>query len=200
MTHTGIDLERDAKLRVIASAIQSVLKIMGVELHDPNIVDTPERYAKAMVDAWLSGYGRNPADVIKVFPNTEQLDDMVVVKDIQFYSTCAHHLAPFFGKAAIAYVPDKLLLGLSKNERVLDIISRRLQLQEGITRETADVLMQTIAPKGVMVVLYDVQHLCMSSRGAEAHEAVTTTSAVRGIFKDVPSARAEALSLIFNKG
>jgi GTP cyclohydrolase I len=119
-----------------------------------------------------------------------------MVKDMRFYSLCSHHLAPIEGYAAIAYIPNDYLLGLSKLGRILEIYARRFQLQERIGQQTADALMRLIAPKGVMVVLYNVTHGCMSSRGVKLHEANTTTSAMRGVFRDDATLRSEVLSLM----
>lgn len=165
---------------------------------DDNFRNTPKRVAQAWVLHWGAGYFQDPRDILTTFPN-EYEKDLVIVKDIDFYSTCAHHLAPFFGKAAIAYVPGSKVCGLSKLARVLDVYARRLQLQEHITGQTADTLMDILDPKGVMVILYNVTHTCMSSRGVEKAHAVTTTSAIRGIFRDVEALRSETLALINQK-
>ena len=163
---------------------------------DPNYTDTPTRVAKAYLEYWVSGYGRNPKDEVTVFPNTGSSEDMVVVKDMKFHSLCSHHLAPIEGYGAIAYLPDKDLLGLSKLGRVLEIYARRFQLQERIGQQTADALMEMIRPKGVMVVLHDVTHGCMTSRGVKLHESNTTTVTARGLFKTDPDLRREAMTLM----
>jgi GTP cyclohydrolase IA len=180
----------------IEKAIHDLLDAFNVNWDDPNYTETPKRVAKAYTEYWASGYGRDPRDEITTFPNTTQNDDLVMVKDMRFHSLCSHHLAPIEGYAAIAYVPDKRLLGLSKLGRVLDIYARRFQLQERIGAQTADALMEVIAPKGVMVILYNVTHGCMSSRGVKLHESNTTTSAIRGIFKANTALRSEVLSLL----
>ena len=173
-----------------------MLNAFEVNWDDPNYTDTPERVAKAYLDFWVSGYNRDPQDEITVFPNTGESDDMVIVKDMRFYSLCSHHLAPIEGYAAIAYIPDKHLLGLSKLGRILEIYARRFQLQERIGQQTADAIMDLLKPKGVMVVLYNTTHGCMSSRGVKLHEANTTTYTTRGAFKEDRSLRSEAMSLI----
>lgn len=183
----------------VAQVIKELLELFQVDLKDPNFTETPDRVAKAFSDTWLAGYGQNVEDVVTVFPNDRNEDGMVIVKDIPFYSMCAHHMAPFFGKASIAYVPDKHVLGLSKMSRVLNVYARRLQLQEIITQQVADALMGLVRPKGVMVVLSNVEHTCMTSRGVQAHGAVTTTSEVRGVFNQ-QEVRQEALSLISIRG
>jgi len=180
----------------VRRAIFDLLDAFNVNWDDPNYTETPERVAKAYLDYWANGYARVAEDEIAVFPNTGGSNDLVMVKDMRFYSLCSHHLAPFSGYAAIAYVPDQELLGLSKLGRVLDIFARRFQLQERIGAQTADKLMELIAPKGVMVILYDCEHMCMSSRGVKLHEANTTTVTARGIFKTSPQLRSEVLTLL----
>ncbi len=183
----------------IERAIFDLLDAFNVNWDDPNYTDTPKRVAKAYVEYWAAGYARHAEDEITVFPNTHGSDDLVLVKDMKFYSTCSHHLAPFMGYAAIAYIPEQYLLGLSKLGRILDIYARRFQLQERIGAQTADKLMELIQPKGVMVMLYDVEHMCMSSRGVKLHEANTTTLATRGIFKTDAQLRQEVLSMICHR-
>lgn len=185
--------EQQAK---IEKAIFDLLDAFEVNWEDPNYTDTPKRVAKAYLHYWANGYGRNPADEVTIFPNTSGEEDLVIVKDIRFYSLCSHHLAPIEGYGAIAYVPNTKLIGLSKLGRILDIYARRFQLQERIGQQTADTLMELIQPKGVMVVLYNVNHGCMSSRGVKLHEANTTTSTVRGVFRDNSALRSEVLTLL----
>jgi GTP cyclohydrolase I len=185
--------EQQAK---IEKAIHDLLDAFNVNWEDPNYTETPKRVAKAYIDYWASGYGRDPHDEVTIFPNSTGAEDLVMVKDMRFHSLCSHHLAPIEGYAAIAYIPDKHLLGLSKLGRILDIYARRFQLQERIGQQTADALMDLLKPKGVMVVLYNVTHGCMSSRGVKLHEANTTTSAIRGVFKANTALRAEVLSLL----
>jgi len=180
----------------VQQAIFDLLDAFNVNWDDPNYTDTPKRVAKAYMDFWANGYGRNPQDEITVFPNASGADDLVLVKDMRFYSLCSHHLAPFEGYGAIAYIANDSLLGLSKLGRVLDIYARRFQLQERIGAQTADTLMKLIQPKGVMVVLYDVEHLCMSSRGVKLHQASTSTVATRGVFKDSAQLRTEVMALL----
>ncbi len=182
--------------QAVENAIRDLLNAFEVNWDDPNYTNTPERVAKAYLDFWASGYGRDPQDEITIFPNTSESDDMVIVKDMRFYSLCSHHLAPIEGYSAIAYIPDKHLLGLSKLGRILEIYARRFQLQERIGQQTADAIMELLKPKGVMVVLYNVSHGCMSSRGVKLHEANTTTYTTRGIFKEDRLLRSEAMSLM----
>jgi GTP cyclohydrolase IA len=180
----------------VEGAIRSLLSAFNVNWDDPHYTNTPSRVAKAYLEYWASGYGRDPGDEITVFPNDRGANDMVMVKDMRFYSLCSHHLAPIEGYAAIAYIPDKHLLGLSKLGRILEIYARRFQLQERIGQQTADSLMGLLKPHGVMVVLYNVKHGCMSSRGVKLHESSTTTSAIRGRFRKDAALRAEAMSLL----
>ncbi len=182
----------------IHDAIYDLLDAFNVNWDDPNYTDTPKRVAKAYLEYWASGYGREPEDEITVFPNSSGRDDLVLVKDMRYYSTCSHHLAPFHGYAAIAYIPGDNLLGLSKLGRILRIYAQRFQLQERIGAQAADKLMDLLNPRGVMVVLYDTEHMCMSSRGVQLHEANTTTIAARGVFQTDERRRAEVLSLIRN--
>lgn len=180
----------------VEAAVRALLDAFNVNWEDPHYTDTPARVAKAYLEYWASGYARDPRDEITVFPNDRGAQDMVMVKDMRFYSLCSHHLAPIEGYAAIAYIPDRHLLGLSKLGRILEIYARRFQLQERIGQQTADTVMELLKPCGVMVVLYNVKHGCMSSRGVKMHESSTTTSALRGRFRKDPALRAEAMSLL----
>lgn len=176
--------------------IQRLLEdIIGEDPNRGGLVETPARVVKAW-QAWTSGYGKDPRDVLKVFEDgAENYDEMVVVRDIPFYSHCEHHLAPFFGTACIAYIPDGYVVGLSKLSRVLDIYARRLQVQERLTNQVADAINDHLAPKGVGVVI-KARHLCMESRGICQQGHHTVTSALRGAVKDQPETRAEFLSLV----
>lgn len=191
-----LDPEDRTQFARIEKAIYDLLDAFNVNWNDPNYSDTPERVAKAYTEYWAGGYARLPEHEVTVFPNSSGSDDLVMVKDMQFYSMCSHHLAPFKGRGAIAYLPGDNLLGLSKLGRILDIYARRFQLQERIGAQAADTIMRLIEPQGVMVVLYDVEHMCMSSRGVQMHAANTTTIATRGIFKENPDLRKEVLSLL----
>lgn len=160
----------------------------------PGLLETPMRVAKAW-EFWTSGYGVDPAEVLKTFEDgAEGVDEMVLVKDIPFYSHCEHHMAPIFGTATIAYLPDGKIVGLSKLSRLLDVFARRLQVQERMTCQVADALMEHLKPKGAAVVV-KARHLCMESRGVCQQGHHTVTSALRGVFKSEPEARAEFLQL-----
>jgi len=160
----------------------------------PGLKDTPERFRRAWVE-WTSGYAVDPADLLTSFDSIDSAtDELVVVGPIRFYSTCEHHLAPFFGQAIFGYVPDARILGLSKFARILDVFARRLQVQERLGQQLADALQENLAPVGLGVLLR-ARHLCMESRGVKAGGAVTTTSALRGCMRSSPEARAEFLVL-----
>lgn len=156
--------------------------------------ETPDRVAKAW-QFWMSGYGKDPADILKTFEDgAEGVDEMVVVKDIPVYSHCEHHMAPIFGTATIGYLPSQKIVGLSKLSRVLDVYARRLQVQERLTCQVADALMANLQPLGVGVVI-KARHMCMESRGVCQQGHHTITSALRGLFKDDPMVRSEFLQL-----
>jgi len=156
------------------------------------LLETPRRVVKSW-ERLFGGYKQNPESVLKTFVEGS-CDEMVVLKDIEFYSTCEHHFQPFFGTISIGYLPNKRVLGVSKLARLVEIYSRRLQIQEKLSAEIADSLMKYLNPLGVMVVC-KARHLCMASRGVEKHNAVMITSAIRGVFKR-PEVRAEFLDFI----
>lgn len=172
----------------------ALLTYVGENAAREGLAETPARVAKAW-KFWCSGYDRNPEDVLKVFEDgAEGVDEMVVVRDIPFYTHCEHHMAPFFGTATIGYLPDGKVVGLSKLSRLLDIYARRLQVQERLTCQVADALMTHLKPKGAAVVI-KARHMCMESRGTCQQGHHTITSALRGCFKEEASTRAEFLSL-----
>jgi GTP cyclohydrolase I len=183
--------------RMSKSIRDLLLDIEDVHIHDNlrgGLVETPDRVAKAW-EFWTSGYGVDPADVLKTFEDgAEGVDEMVLVKDIPFYSQCEHHLAPFFGTATIAYIPQGRVVGLSKLSRLLNIFARRLQVQERLTCQVADAMMDHLNPLGCGVVI-KARHLCMESRGVCQQGHHTVTSALRGMFKDDAIVRAEFLQL-----
>lgn len=175
-------------------AIHDLLKNIGEDPERGGLQETPARVAKAW-QFWTKGYAQDPMELLKCFEDgAEGCDEMVVVKNIPFYTHCEHHLAPFFGTATIAYIPDGKVVGLSKLSRVLDVYARRLQVQERLTNQVADALVTGLQPKGVGVVL-NARHLCMESRGICQQGSSTTTSALRGVLREQASARAEFLSL-----
>lgn len=180
----------------IKKAIKMILKAIGEDTNREGLKNTPQRVAD-MYEELFSGIKQNPNDFIKVFTNEEH-DEMIILKDIPFYSICEHHILPFFGKAHISYIPrDNKLIGLSKLARIVDIYSKRLQLQERLTTQIADILIKAINPLGVLVIL-EAEHLCTTMRGIKKPGSIMVTSAIRGVFRKNESTRKEALSLIKN--
>lgn len=178
----------------IKEAVKLFLEGIGEDPKRPDLAGTPKRIAD-MCDEIFCGLRENAEKELEVI-FTKEYDEIILVKDIPFYSICEHHLLPFFGKAHIAYVPDKnRITGLSKLARVVDILSKKPQVQEKLTTEIAGLIMKKLKPKGVMVII-EANHLCMSMRGIKKPGALTVTSAVRGIFRKNEKTRSEALSLI----
>jgi len=180
---------------LIEEGVRLILKGIGEDINREGLKRTPQRVAE-MYEELFSGIGKDPTLELKPLFD-ENHDEMIIVKDIPFYSVCEHHLVPFVGKAHIAYVPNKSgkIVGLSKLTRVLEIVSRRLQVQERLTTIVADAIMNQLEPRGVMVII-EAEHLCMSIRGVKKPNTITVTSAVRGLFRQNPASRAEAMSLI----
>ncbi len=180
----------------IASKYKIILSDLGENPNRPGLLKTPERVAKAM-QFLTHGYDLNPVEILKSAMFKEDYKQMVIVKDIEVYSMCEHHLLPFFGKAHVAYIPDCYIVGLSKIPRVVDAFARRLQVQERLTTEIRDCIENTLKPLGVAVVI-ECSHLCMQMRGIQKQNSVTTTSAFTGEFlKD--TTRTEFISLIGSK-
>ncbi|MGB2579134.1 GTP cyclohydrolase I [Elusimicrobium simillimum] len=178
-----------------AKAHQNWRELLAYIGEDPNregLLETPKRIVKSW-DKLFGGYKQKPESVLKTFVEGS-CDEMVVLKDIEFYSTCEHHFQPFFGTISIGYLPNKRVLGVSKLARLVEIYSRRLQIQEKLSAEIADSLMKHLNPLGVMVVC-KARHMCVCSRGVEKHNAVMITSAIRGVFKK-PEVRSEFLDFI----
>lgn len=179
----------------IERAVRDILEAIGENPEREGLRDTPARIAR-MYEEIFSGLNENPEAHLKVYFQEEQHEELVLVKDIPFYSTCEHHLVPFFGKAHVAYLPKGgRLTGLSKLARVVEIVAKRPQLQERITADVADIIMDNLNPYGVVVVV-EAEHMCMTMRGVKKPGSKTVTSAVRGIFKKDVAARAEVMSLI----
>jgi GTP cyclohydrolase IA len=176
----------------IKDAVIRILQYVGEDPKREGLIETPFRVARAWED-WTCGYGKDPKDVLKAFADGgEVYDEMVLVKDIPFYSHCEHHLAPFFGVAHIAYIPNGRIVGLSKLSRLLDIFAKRLQVQERLTAQVADALMDHLHPKGAAVSIR-ARHLCMESRGIQKQNSETVTNALRGVFLTNAAARSEFL-------
>ncbi|MFL2575435.1 MAG: GTP cyclohydrolase I FolE [Flavobacteriales bacterium] len=178
----------------LADSIKIVLKEIGEDPNREGLLKTPERVAKSM-DYLTNGYEINPSEILKKAMFKEQYNQMVLVKDIEMYSMCEHHMLPFFGKAHVAYIPNGHIVGLSKIPRVVDVFSRRLQVQERLTDQIKDCIQETLNPKGVAVVI-EAQHLCMQMRGVQKQHSSTTSSAFSGLFLRDEKTRAEFMNLI----
>ena len=176
-------------------AFKTILEnIQGEDAAREGLQETPERMVRAW-EFWTSGYALDPLTILKTFVDGSQgVDEMVVVKDLPFYSHCEHHLAPFFGTVTIGYLPYRRIVGLSKLARLLQIYSRRLQVQERLTCQIADAINKTLTPIGCGVIVR-ARHFCMESRGVCQQGHYTVTSALRGVFKSEDSARAEFLGM-----
>lgn len=190
MTHMDSKADKDA---CIARHYSEILRLLGEDVHREGLQKTPERVAESM-RFLMSGYQTDPEDVLRSAMFTEDYRQMVIVKDIDFYSMCEHHLLPFFGKAHIAYIPNKKITGLSKIARVVEVFSRRLQVQERMTTQIKECIQNTLNPMGVMVIL-EAQHLCMQMRGIQKQHSTTTTSDFTGVFERAKT-REEFISLI----
>lgn len=177
----------------IEKGIRLVLEAVGADLKSKDIATTPKRVAE-MYEEILGGQFRDASKELEVILEQKH-DEIILLKNIALFSLCEHHLLPFFGKAHVAYIPDERITGLSKIARVVDTLAKRLQVQERLTTEIADVIMKKLKPKGVIVVI-EAEHLCMSMRGVNKSGAVTITSVVRGVFRSNAKSRQEALSLI----
>ena len=178
----------------LANNIKSVLSEIGENSEREGLLKTPERVAKSM-KFLTDGYKQDPAKIIQSAMFSEEYSQMVLVKDIELYSLCEHHMLPFFGKAHVAYIPNGHIVGLSKIPRIVDVFARRLQVQERLTDEIKDCIQETLNPKGVAVVI-EAQHLCMQMRGVQKQHSSTTTSAFSGIFMSDEKTRAEFINLI----
>ena len=176
---------------------KSIIEGLGEDASREGLLKTPERVAKAM-QFLTHGYGLDPDGIIGQAIFHEAYSEMVIVKDIEVYSLCEHHMLPFFGKAHVAYIPDGKIVGLSKVPRVVDAYARRLQVQERLTIEIRDCIQRTLQPKGVAVVL-ECSHMCMQMRGVEKQNSTTTTSAFTGIFLKNDSTRKEFINLVQHK-
>ncbi|MFC4591293.1 GTP cyclohydrolase I FolE [Sphaerisporangium corydalis] len=182
----------------IEKAVREILLAIGEDPDRDGLVDTPARVARAYAEQF-AGLGQTPEDVLTTIFDADH-DEMVLVKDIEVFSTCEHHLVPFHGVAHVGYVPNEKgqITGLSKLARLVDVFARRPQVQERMTSQIADALMGVLAPRGVIVVI-EAEHLCMTMRGVRKPGAKTITSAVRGDFRDSDRTRAEAMALILGR-
>lgn len=173
--------------------VREILKLIGEDVEREGLLETPARVTR-MYEEIFGGYEVDPREVLGV-TFEENHEELVIVKDIVYYSQCEHHMAPFFGKAHIGYIPSGQIAGLSKLARLVEAVTRRLQVQERITSQIADIIEDVLKPQGVMVVV-EGEHLCMCSRGVKKPGSKTVTSAVRGTFRTDAASRAEFLSLI----
>lgn len=181
------------KLQEIQKHYSEIIRLLGEDVNREGLIKTPERVAKAMATL-TRGYDMNPETIINSAKFKEDYNQMVIVKDIQFYSLCEHHMLPFYGKAHVAYIPNGYITGLSKIARVVDVFSHRLQVQERMTTQIKECIQNALNPLGVMVVI-EAKHMCMQMRGVEKQNSITTTSDISGAFNQSKT-REEFLSLI----
>ncbi|MDA1297481.1 MAG: GTP cyclohydrolase I FolE [Chloroflexi bacterium] len=193
----GIQLSGECKKK-IATAVSGILSTIGQNADRSGTADTPMRVAN-MYDELLSGYALDAAKVLNNALFEVEYDEMVVVKDIDFYSLCEHHMLPFYGKAHVGYLPDKKVVGLSKIPRLVDMFSKRLQVQERMTQQIAAAIDELVMPRGVGVVV-EAHHLCAAMRGVKKPGTVMTTSSLRGQFRDNSSTRDEFMSHLRARG
>lgn len=191
--YSKIDQYNERIVMSCAKSYANIIKQIGEDSNRNGLIKTPERAAKA-IQFLTHGYDMDPAEIIRSAMFEEDYSQMVIVKDIELYSLCEHHMLPFFGKAHVAYIPHGHIVGLSKIPRVVDAFARRLQVQERLTNEIRDCLQNTLKPLGVAVVI-EAQHLCMQMRGVQKQNSITTTSAFTGEFLKEKT-RAEFISLI----
>jgi GTP cyclohydrolase I len=185
----------EANLDAIAGAVRTILEAIGEDPDREGLTGTPQRVAR-MFGEVFGGLRLNASDVIETIFEDEDHHEIVMVKDIAFYSMCEHHLLPFHGRAHVAYTPRGTVTGLSKLARLVDAYARRPQMQERLTTQIANTLMEELDPYGVLVVV-EAEHLCMGMRGIKKPGSITVTSAVRGSFCDDPASRSEAMALLF---
>lgn len=194
MAYTKKDIYTDNTTELIAGHYREILRLLGEDPDREGLVKTPERVAKAL-QFLTQGYGQDGAEIIRGAIFKEEYRQMVLVRDIELYSTCEHHVMPFIGKAHVAYIPDGYITGLSKIARVVETYARRLQVQERLTVQIRDCIQQTLHPLGVAVVI-EAAHTCMQIRGVQKANAITTTSAFSGVFLKDERTRNEFLNLI----
>ncbi len=186
--------QKEENKNQIADLYEAILKLLGENVKREGLIKTPDRVAKAM-QFLVSGNEVNPDEIMNQAIFHEEYSEMVIVRDIEIYSLCEHHLLPFFGKAHVAYIPDGKIVGLSKIPRVVDAYARRLQVQERLTIEIRDCVQRTLNPKGVAVVI-ECAHMCMQMRGVQKQNSNTKTSAFTGIFLENDATRKEFINLV----
>lgn len=180
----------------LAARVRGVLADLGEDPGREGLLKTPDRVARAL-QFLTKGYGEDPKAVINGALFTEDYQEMIVLKDLDYFSLCEHHMLPFFGKAHVAYLPSKRIVGISKLARLVEVYARRLQVQERLTTQIANTLMEELDPQGVGVVL-QAEHLCMRMRGVEKQNSVVVTSAMLGVFRSHQETRQEFMSLVAN--
>ena len=188
--------EREKRMEGLRECCAKMLQLMGEDVEREGLVKTPDRVARAILDT-TSGYNEDPEAILRGAMFKEDYSQMVIVKDIDFYSLCEHHILPFFGKVHVAYIPNGYITGLSKIARVVEVFSRRLQVQERMTLQIKECIQKTLNPLGVMVVV-EAQHLCMQMRGVKKQNSVTTTSDFCGAFNQAKT-REEFMNLLRNR-
>ena len=194
MGYKKIEYYDEECTKSLSSNYKEVIVNLGEDPSREGLLKTPERVAKAM-QFLTQGYDQNPQEILKSAMFAEKYDEMVIVKEIEVYSLCEHHMLPFFGKCHIAYIPNGHIVGLSKFPRMVDAFSRRLQVQERLTDQIRDCLDETLNPQGVAVCI-EAQHLCMQMRGVQKQNSITTTSAFSGTFMEEDITRQEFMSLV----
>ena len=182
------------KQQEFEAAVTKVLELIGEDPTREGLIKTPSRVAKAL-QFLTEGYHQDPQEILNQALFTSSNDEMVLVRDIEFYSMCEHHMLPIIGRAHVAYIPDGKVVGLSKIPRIVNVFARRLQIQEQMTEQIADAISETIKPKGVAVVLH-ARHMCMEMRGVQKINSTTVSSALRGLFKRDERTRNEFYNLI----
>lgn len=188
--------DREARIEGLKECCSKMLELIGEDAQREGLVKTPERVARAILDT-TAGYNEDPEAILRAAMFKEDYSQMVIVKDIDFYSLCEHHILPFFGKVHVAYIPNGYITGLSKIARVVEVFSRRLQVQERMTLQIKECIQKTLNPLGVMVVV-EAQHLCMQMRGVKKQNSVTTTSDFCGAFNQAKT-REEFMTLLRNR-
>ena len=194
--YSKIDQYNESKIEELSKHYASIISNLGEDIEREGLKKTPERVAKAM-QFLTHGYDLNPIEILKSAMFAEDYRQMVIVKDIEVFSMCEHHMLPFFGKAHVAYIPNGHIVGLSKIPRIIDAFARRLQVQERLTTQIRDCIQDTLNPLGVAVVI-EAQHLCMQMRGVQKQNSVTTTSAFTGEFL-IDKTRSEFINLISSR-
>ena len=190
------DKDREVRIEGLKDCCSKMLELIGEDNQREGLLKTPERVARAILDT-TAGYNEDPEAILRAAMFKEDYSQMVIVKDIDFYSLCEHHILPFFGKVHVAYIPNGYITGLSKIARVVEVFSRRLQVQERLTLQIKECIQKTLNPLGVMVVV-EAQHLCMQMRGVKKQNSVTTTSDFCGAFNQAKT-REEFMNLLRNR-